>query len=235
MKTKTKVGIALATAVTAGTLSIAIPSLAHDRGGFTPNGFGASADAPQFEEMGRGKHIEATLEATVTAVPDTVTEGFDAARGGYFTAYLLADGETTLPAAEPATGGRVVMIHPERNEDGTVTEPTLEKSVLTGVIDFHAQVADTTSYYALYPSDGSAAILVKVVVDADGVATATASSSLTVAYSADVAAQAPVKPMGKGGHGGRGGHGPRGNHGHGGEMGFQLEQDTSTKSVAPNA
>ena len=105
-------------------------------------------------------------------------------------------------------GGKRIGVRSERG----ATEPAITGSTLTATLGFPAGMAGT-SKYALYPSDGTAAILVTVTVSDAGVATVTSSRALTVAYSATVAAEHPVGPEGEPGHGKRDGgkrDGPQG-------------------------
>lgn len=233
MKKATKIGIGAAAALTAGALAFAAPSFA----GSMASSFqtAASTGETPFEHGDRGhhgQHIEAELNATVTGLPETVTEVRDAALGGYWEAFELDTAATALPDAKPTEGGFRIVIHPQRADDGTVNEPTLEAGVLTGVIDIHVNETDTTKVLALYPSDGGEGVIVTVNVDADGVATATASGTLSVAYSAEVAAEAPAFGKGGFGHGHRGeGHGKGGGRGHG----PHGSEDTAPTAANPNA
>ena len=244
MKTKTKIATAAAATLVAGAAIYVLPATAHDRGGsFNPSGarFGTSSSSATIP-MHQGLD-HATVSATITGIPSSVTSSHLASHGAYFTAYVLGDTATSVPVTEPTTGGRRIGLMPERNEDGSFTD-VLTGSTLTGVLGFHAD-SDGTTKLALDPSDGSAAILVTGATDADGNVSAVASKSLTVAYSDTVAGEAPEmgprgdKGMGRGGdHGGkRGGHGPRGG-GHGmhdesGEMG--NGQMFSSEDITPNA
>lgn len=213
MKKQTKIAIFIAAIATTGSLAFALPSLAHDRGSMG-EGKSSCQQAPQMRN-----HAE--LPITVTGIPADVTTAKDAGKGANYTVYKLADGESALPSTQPTEGGRTIGAHPERNADGTISEPVITAGELVGELGFPAGEAGTTSYFALYPSDGGLAVLVTVVVDADGVATASASADLSVAYSADVAAAAPEKGQGhRGDKGqGKGGHGKMGKHGAGHQMG----------------
>lgn len=186
MKKATKITIASASALAVATMAFAIPSQAHDR-------TGSQGSSSQHVE-----HAHATISATITSIPSTVTSAKDAHKGAYFTAYEVAATVTSAPA-EPATGGKRIGIKPVTQSG---TQSTISGTTLAGQLGFHADEAGTTKY-ALYPSDGSAAVLVTVVVDQEGAATVTSSRPLTVAYSADVAAQAPTK-QGFGKHEGKG-------------------------------
>lgn len=243
MKKATKIGIGAAAALTAGAMAFAAPSFAGSAISMFQSATVTGASGVDHHDRAphatRGEHIEAELTATVTGVADTVTDTHDAAHGGYWEAFELDATATALPSVKPTEGGFRVGIHPQRAEDGTVIEPTLEAGVLTGTIDIHVEEADTTKVFALYPSDGGDAVLVTVTVDADGVATATASGDLSVAYSADVAAAGPAygeAGYGRGHHGGgHGGHeGGRGPGGFEDEDGFTPTEPT-TPEVTPNA
>ena len=228
MKKTAKIGITVAAIATVGSLTFALPSLAHDR---------ASAEAGNSATSQKELRAHAELEATITNIPESVTDLRDAATGAYYTAYLLEDSATTLPASEPTTGGRIVMIHPERPSDGSMTKPVIEGTSFVGELGFPAGEAGTTKAVALYPADGSAAVLVTIVVDSDGVATATSSAPLTLSYSADVAAKAPTmeKGMGRemGKRMGKGkGHGPRFDRG---EVQDQETNDAPGFQMTPNA
>lgn len=241
MKTKTKIATAVAATLVAGAAIYVLPAAAHDRGGsFNPPAGSSSTSAtlPMHKDFDH-----ATVSATVTGIPTSVTSSHEASHGAYFTVYILDDTATSVPTAEPSSGGRRIGVMPERNADGTFTD-VLAGTTLTGVLGFHAD-ADGTTKLALYPSDGTDPILVTITTDAEDNVSAVSSNPLTVAYSATVAAEAPAmgprgdKGMGRGGdHGGkRGGHGPRGG-GHGmhdesGEMG--NGQMFSSEDITPNA
>lgn len=244
MKKATKIAIGAAALVTAGAMAFAAPSFAGSAISMIQSatvagggGFDHHEGAPHAT---RGAHIEAELAATVTGVADTVTDTREAAHGGYWEAFELDATATTLPAVKPTEGGFRLGIHPQRAEDGTSVEPSLESGVLTGTVEIHVGEANTTKVFALYPSDGGEAVLVTVTVDADGVATATASGDLSVAYSADVAAAGPAHGetgFGRGHHDGGHGHGDGRGHGSRGSedgSGFTPTEPT-TSEVTPNA
>ncbi len=210
MKTNSKIAIAAAATLLAGVAVAALPAAAHD------NATSSSTSAT----AGKSDRAHATISATITGIPATVTSSHEASHGAYFTVYQLSASATSVPASEPSTGGKRIGVRPDRG----AAEPTISGSTLTSALRFHAETAGT-SKYALYPSDGGAAILVTVTVSDAGVATVTSSRPLTVAYSATVAAEHPVrdhdgagKREGGKGHGGEGrsgkdhsgkGHGPR--------------------------
>jgi len=204
MKTNSKIAIAAAATLLAGAAVASLPAAAHDNG--------ASSSSSSTE---RADHAHATVSATITGIPSTVTSSHQASHGAYFTVYQLSASATSVPATEPTTGGKRIGLRPERG----ATEPAITGSTLTSTLRFHA-ASTGTSKYALYPSDGSAAILVTVSVSDAGVATVTSSRPLTVAYSATVAAEHPVRGHDGAGKGdGRKGHGDegRGGKGHGGK------------------
>ncbi len=210
MKTNSKIAIAAAATLLAGVAMAALPAAAHD------NGTSSSTSAT----AGKSDHAHATISATITGIPSTVTSSRQASHGAYFTVYQLSASATSVPASEPTAGGKRIGVRPDRG----AAEPTISGSTLTSVLRFHAETSGT-SKYALYPSDGGSAILVTVTVSDAGVATVTSSRPLTVAYSATIAAEHPVrdhdgagKRDGGKGHGGEGrpgkghsgkGHGPR--------------------------
>jgi hypothetical protein len=203
MKTKSKIAIAAAATLLAGVAVASLPAAAHDRAG-------SSSSA----SIGHSQHdrAHATLSATITGIPTTVTSSHQASHGAYFTVYKLSDSATAVPAAEPATGGKRIGVRPDRG----AAEPVISGSTLTATLGFPADVAGT-SKYALYPSDGTAAILVTVNVSDAQVATVSSSRSLTVAYSATVAAEHPVGPHDEAGHGKRDGDKRDGHKGKGGK------------------
>jgi len=203
MKTNSKIAIAAAATLLASAAVASLPAAAHDNG------------ASSSTSTEKADHAHATVSATITGIPSTVTSSHQASHGAYFTVYQLSASATSVPATEPTAGGKRIGLRPERG----ATEPAITGSTLTSTLRFHA-AATGTSKYALYRSDGSAAILVTVSVSDAGVATVTSSRPLTVAYSATVAAEHPVR-----GHDGAGkrdegrGHGDegRGGKGHGGK------------------
>lgn len=199
MKTASKIAIALASTLVAGTALVTLPAIAHDRS--------ASSSTSSFNVEKR-EHAHATISATITGIPATVTSSHQASHGAYFTVYELSTSATALPAAEPTTGGHRIGIRPDRG----AAEPMINGSTLTATVGFRAETAGV-SKYAVYPSDGSAAALVTVTVSDAGVATVTSSKDLTVAYSATVAAQHLDGGPREGDRGGKG----HGGKGHGGD------------------
>lgn len=207
MKKTTGAAIALAAAITAGGVAMAIPSQASSSSS-------ATVGTHQHE---RGDHSHATISATITGIPSTVTSSRAVSMGAYFSAYVLADG-ATAPAAAPSESHRIHLGMGRGHDDTAISGSTL-----TQTLRLHAGDAGSTTRVALYPSDGSAPAIVTIKVDDAGVATVTASKPLTVAYSATVAAETkanmPAHKAGKGegrGHGkeGKGKRGERGGHNH---------------------
>ncbi|MEY4436742.1 MAG: hypothetical protein RL100_206 [Actinomycetota bacterium] len=179
---KRKAVIAAGTA-TVLALAAATPSFAHMR-----DGMNDSSATTKFA------HVHATIAGTVTAVPTTVTDVRDAARGAKFVAYKLDAAATELPATQPTTGGKPLKVMGTAITDG----------VLTGTLKLDAGANGTITKYAIYNAAG-AGTLVTVTVDAAGVATATATNAITATY---VAPTAPALGEGKsvkGEHRGRGG------------------------------
>lgn len=190
MNKSIKRGLVLAASLaTAASVGIAAPALAHDRSG--------DRDSYRAESA----HSHATVSATITGIPSSVTNPRSAHRGAYFSVYKLDSTQTSLPATKPTGEGKRMGVHPA-NRDATTN---ISNGTLTGVLKFRGE-SSTTVRYAVYPSDGSSPVLVTVVTDANGVATATASGKLTASFSQSVADAAPVK-RGDEGHGKhRGGH-----------------------------
>ena len=198
MKTASKIAIALASTLVAGAALATLPAIAHDR---------SASSTTSTSSVGKRDHAHATISATITGIPSTVTSSHEASHGAYFTVYALSASATALPAAEPTTGGHRIGIRPDRG----AAEPVISGSTLTATVGFRAETAGV-SKYAVYPSDASAAALVTVTVSDAGVATVTSSKNLTVAYSATVAAQHLDDGPREGKRGGKG-HGGRGHDG----------------------
>jgi len=173
MRKTTTAAIALAAAITAGGLAMAIPSQASSSDS-------ANVGQGNYE---RGDHTHATISATVTGIPSSVTSSREVSLGAYFSAYELADG-ATAPATAP-TESRRIHVGQGRGHDSAVA---ITGSTLTADLKLRAGLAGTTTRIALYPSDGSAPAIVTVKVDANSVVSVTSSKPLTVAYSATVAA-----------------------------------------------
>ncbi len=187
----------------AGT-AFAAPSFAHSKGNASSTS--ASKDASdvrgKFKQGPMAKGAQATIAATITGVPSTVTDLEAAEHSALFMAYEYS---TTVPTSQPTTGGRPVHFEATALANGTVT----------GTLGFKAPKTAGTYKIAVYNSKTDATpVLVTIVVDAAGKATATASGTLTAVYDATITHPAPPageKP-GKGakGHGkGGSGHGPK--------------------------
>jgi hypothetical protein len=198
--------IAAGAIVLAGT-AFAAPSFAHQKG--NSSSFSASKDASdvlgKFKQGPKAQGAKATLAATITGVPTTVTDLEVAEHSALFMGYEYS---TTAPTTQPTTGGRPVHFEATALANGTVT----------GTLEFKAPKTAGTYKLAVYTSSSDAtADLVTIVVDSAGVATATSSSALTATYDANVTRPTPPageKPgkdgKGKGGHGKGGpGHGPK--------------------------
>ena len=166
-----KVAIAAAGAATVFSLAIATPSFAAQVG---KNGV---AVAPKLAVA------SAVLPISITDIPSTVTDAHAASHGATFTVYTLAADATAVPATQPTTGGKTVKALP-----GTLTGTTL-----AGALAVKGGAAGTTTKLAVYPSTGGSAVLVTVVVSANGIATATPSAALTATYVAPVAVEKPAK------------------------------------------
>ena len=180
MNKSAKVGIAALAVVATGSLGLALPALAHDRGERE-----SSSESRQAHSM--EEHNRVTLDASISGVPDEITEAKEAHEGAYFTAYLLDSDATSVPDAEPAEDGRRIGIRPISLDSGTPTRTEIEDGTLSGLLGFRAPTEAGVTKLALYPSDGTSPVLVTITVDAEGNATATSSGPLNVAFSADVA------------------------------------------------
>lgn len=188
MKKTTGAAIALAAAITAGGVAMAIPSQAASSSD--------SASVGQYQGE-RGDHTHATISATVTGIPSTVTSSRDVALGAYFSAYVLADG-ATAPATAPSDSHRIHVGKGRGHDSATA----ISGSTLTSELRLRGGLAGTTTRVALYPSDGSAPAIVTIKVDQNSVVTVTSSKPLTVAYSAAVAAESKAnKAYDSDGHG----------------------------------
>ena len=197
--------IAAGAIVLAGT-AFAAPSFAHPKG--NSSSMSASKDASdvrgKFKQGPKAEGAKATLAATITGVPTTVTDLEVAEHSALFMGYEFS---TTAPTTQPTTGGRPVHFEATALTSGTVT----------GTLEFKAPKTAGTYKLAVYTSSTDAtADLVTIVVDSAGVATATSSAALTATYDANVTRPTPPageKPgkggKGKGGHG----HGPKGGAG----------------------
>ena len=215
MNNKAKVGIAALAVIATGSLGLALPALAHDRGERT----GHSSES--HEARGHEDHNRATLDAAITGIPEDVTEARAAHGGAFFTAYLLDSDATSVPDQEPAEDGRRIGIRPVSLDGDTPTRTEIEDGTLSGLLGFRAPTEAGVTKLALYPSDGTSPVLVIITVDDQGNATATSSGPLSVAYSADVAAEHQEK---RGHPGFRGGK-------HRGHMGPSFEGERPTPSA----
>ena len=205
--------VAAASVATVLSLALATPSFAHPSvKGSVSKASKASASAP------RVAAAMATVSATITGVPTTVTDAHVAEHGARFVIYPLAADATLAPATQPTTGG-----HPIGIRGGTLTD-----GVLTGKLGLKGGAAGTTTKLAIYPTSGGSAIFATVTVDANGVATAVTSGALTATF--DATLKEPAHGDGKSPKGDRGerhGQGPMGDQGerHGqGPMGDRGER-----------
>jgi len=204
-KTLKLTAIAAGAVLLAGT-AFAAPSFAHQKG--TASSWSASKDASdvsgKFKQGPKAQGAKATLAATITGVPTTVTDLEVAEHSALFMGYEFS---TTAPTTQPTTGGRPVHFDATALANGTVT----------GTLEFKAPKTAGTYKLAVYTSSTDAtADLVTIVVDSAGVATATSSSALTATYDANVTRPTPPagEKLGKGGKGKGGhGHGPKGGAG----------------------
>ena len=208
MNNKAKVGIAALAVIATGSLGLALPALAHDRG----ERQGHSSESHQ--ARAHEDHNRAILDAQVTGIPADVTEARAAHSGAFFTVYLLDSDAASVPQQEPAEDGKRIGIRPVNLESGTPTRTEIEDGTLSGLLGFRAPTEAGVTKLALYPSDGTSPVLVTITVDDEGNATATSSGPLSVAYSADVAAEHQEK---------RGHPGFRGGKNHRGHMGPSLD------------
>ena len=188
--------IAAGAFVLAGT-AFAAPSFAHSKG--TASSTSASKDASdvrgKFKQGPKAQGAKSTIPATITGVPTTVTDLEVAEHSALF----LGDEFTgTAPTAQPTTGGRPVHFEATALANGTVT----------GTLEFKSPKTAGTYKLAVYTSSTDAtADVVTIVVDAAGVATATASGALTAVYDATVTR--PTPPAGEKHGQGKRGHGPK--------------------------
>ncbi len=236
---KLKISAVAAGAVVLAGAAFAVPSLAATRHNAHAASAPTSTAAPTFGAPGapnfRGHKgapafngVQASVAATVTGVPATVTDAEVAEHGAAFIAY---DFTGTAPTTQPTTGG-----HPVHFE-----ATTLANGVATGTIDLFASKTAGTYTEAVYSSKTDAnPVIVTIVVDSAGKATATASGSLISAYNATLKAPAFGGPNGGPGFGfGPNGFGPRGGHGdHDGDSpkggsGWTAPTSGSTATPAP--
>jgi hypothetical protein len=179
--------------------------------GTAPTWGGASGDATDGHKRGpRADAVESTITGTITGVPSTITDLEVAEHSGLFMAYEYTG---TAPTTQPTTGGHPVRFEATALADGTVT----------GTVGFLSPKTAGTYNVAVYNSKTSTTpVLVTIVVDSTGKATATANGTLTTAYDATLKAPAFGGPAGGPGFGpgpkdgkGKGGHG----HGRGDKSG----------------
>ena len=182
--------------------------------GTAPTWGGKSGDAVDGKFKGGlpADRVEATVPATITGVPSTVTDAEVAEHSANFIAY---DYTGTAPTTQPTTGG-----HPARFE-----ATTLANGTVTGTLGFLTPKTAGTYNVAVYTSaTDTTPDLVTITVDSAGKATATSATAISAAYDATAAAKGPgFGGPGAGGPGfgsGKGNGGPRGGHGpHGGPNG----------------
>ena len=184
-----------------------------------PTWGGASGDSTdrKFKQGPKANGAFSTVAATITGVPATVTDLEVAEHSALFLAYEYTG---TAPTTQPTTGGHPAHFKATALANGTVT----------GTLEFRSPKTAGTYNVAVYNSTTSTTpVLVTIVVDAAGKATATSSAALTAAYDATIKAPAFGGPAGgpaggpgfgpkdgkgpKGGHGRGEGHGPRGERG----------------------
>jgi hypothetical protein len=153
----------------------------------------------QVERPVKEAHTHASVSATITAIPSTVTNVGQIVRGAKFVAYKLAADATAIPSTQPTTGGKPAKVVAKVGTDNVVSYS----------VEIDAPVAAGTVKYAVYNAAGVGA-LVTVVTDAAGVATATTSVALTTAYAEPTKPALGVGKSVKGDRGERRGHGKMG-------------------------
>ena len=222
--------VAAAGAAAVLSLIFATPSLASSNAVKASSSSSSSTGTSTWSaDQQRGPKLKGTfgqLAATVTGVATSVTDAQAASRGAYFTVYTLASTATEAPATAPTTGGIRLEIR----------GGTLANGTLSGNIPLLGGANSSTTKVAVYPSTGGSPIFATVTVDANGVATVTASGALTATYDAATAAKAPVGPGngfgprdGKGGP--RDGFGPRDGKGPKGQPGSGFGGVSATVNV----
>ena len=189
---------AIAAASAAAVLSIAVatPSFAHGNKGPRGPQFSGASVSGQVERPAKEAHTHATVSATITAIPETVTNVGQIVRGAQFVAYKLAADATAIPATQPTTGGTPVK----------VVAKVGAGNVVSYSVEIDAPLTAGTVKYAVYNAAGVGAF-VTVTTDSAGVATATSSVALTTAYAE------PTKPAFGEGKGVKGDRGDRRGHG----------------------
>ncbi|MEY3846931.1 MAG: hypothetical protein RJA66_1198 [Actinomycetota bacterium] len=229
MKNKTvKLTAIAAGAVVLAGAAFAAPSFAHSKSASVKPAAsatgapatGAPGTAPTFDGKHKGgskaDRLESTIAATITGVPSTVTDLEVAEHSALFMAYEYTD---VAPTTQPTTGG-----HPARFE-----ATALANGTVTGTLGFLSPKTAGTYKVAVYNSKTSSTpVLVTIVVDSAGVATATSSAPLTATYDATVTRPAPPANGEKPGKDGKGGHGEGRGHGSKGGAGW-------TPTAAPTA
>lgn len=202
-KTLKVTAIAAGAVLLAGT-AFAAPSFAHSKNSSVKTAASSSTSAPTWggasgdaTDARKAPHAHASVAATITGVPTTITDLHIAGHSAVFVAYEYTG---TAPTTQPTTGGFPAKFKATAIANGTVT----------GTLELHAPTTAGTYTVAVYNSKTSTTpVIVTIVVDAAGVATATASAALTSAYDATITPPAGEK-QGKGAKGkGKGGHGPR--------------------------
>jgi len=147
-----------------------------------PTWGGASGDA---QDGHKAFGLSASLPATVTAVPATVTDAEVAEHGATFIVYQYTG---TAPTTQPTTGGR-----PAHFEATAITGTTA-----TGTIELRVPKTAGTYTFAIYNSKTSTTpVLVSVVVDATLTAKI-ADTSVTVTSVYDATAQQKFAGRGPG-------------------------------------
>jgi hypothetical protein len=177
-KTIKLTAIAAGAVLLAGT-AFAAPSFAHQKG--NPSSFSASKDVTdvKFKQGPKAQGAKSTIAATITGVPSTVTDLEAAEHSALFMGYEYTN---AAPTTQPTTGGHPVRFEATALANGTVT----------GTLEFRSPKTAGTYKLAVYNSKTDASpVLVTIVVDAAGVATATASASLTAVYDATVTRPTP--------------------------------------------
>ena len=165
-----------ASAAAVMSLAVATPSLAHGMKG--PRGPQVtSSNSAEVDRPAKVAHTEATIAATITEIPSTVTQVGKIVRGAKFVAYPLAADATSIPATQPTTGGKPAKVEATVGSD----------SKISYAVEIHVPVTAGTYKFAVYNAAGVGAF-VTVTVDEAGVATATTSAALTTAYAE------PTKP-----------------------------------------
>jgi hypothetical protein len=222
MKKRSKVALGITATLTAGAMAFALPSLAHDSQR-SPSESGARGSGSASAEHRGAKALDAseiaTLPLIIESIPTQVTKLGEVAKGAYFSVYRLEDDATSVPEVQPATKGRIISVRPVMDESGNLDIPEIADGQVVADLGFRAPDQPGVTKLTLYPSDGSAAILVTLTTDTAGETTAVASRDLTVAFDQSVADSFLPKNMGKAGRG-KGGMTPGGEH-RGGPKGQQ--------------